>query len=58
MLRQRNKQGRNVITERDAETDISVFSSNYHGAQAGNGNPKAQDWAQRFSVKFSSQQPF
>lgn len=43
---------------RDAETDISVFSSNYHGTQSGNGNPKAQDGAQRFNIKFSSQQPF
>lgn len=57
ILRQRNKHIWNDITVRDAETDISIFSSKYHGSQSGNGNPKAQDGALRFIIKFSSQQP-
>lgn len=34
-----------------------VFSSNDHGVQPGSRNPKAQYWAQRFNIEFSSQQP-
>lgn len=59
ILRQRNKHIWNVITERqgDAEIDIAVFSSNCHGAHAGDGNPWAKNWAQKFNIRFSSQQP-